>query len=93
MSAATSECRGGQGARGVVLLAGNGHVRRDIGVPRWLGDGWRDRLFSVGYLERSSERGGSEPAAAFDAVVQTAPATRADPCAGFGEHSVPAGAK
>ena len=27
---------------GVVLLAGNGHVRRDIGVPRWLGMRGRD---------------------------------------------------
>jgi uncharacterized iron-regulated protein len=65
---------------GLVLLAGNGHVRRDIGVPRWLGDAWRDRIFTVAYLEQGDE---STSASAFDAVVQTAPAPRRDPCAEF----------
>ena len=64
---------------GVVLLAGNGHVRRDIGVPRWLGS-VNDRVFAVGYLEIDDE---TTPVAAFDAVVRTAAAERADPCAGF----------
>jgi uncharacterized iron-regulated protein len=64
---------------GVVLLAGNGHVRRDIGVPRWLGLE-RDRLFTVAYLEAGDD---STPLAAFDAVVRTAAAERADPCADF----------
>ncbi len=65
---------------GVVLLAGNGHVRRDIGVPRWVGAAWRDRIFTVAYLERGND---SRSASAFDAVVQTAPASRPDPCADF----------
>lgn len=65
---------------GVVLLAGNGHVRRDIGVPRWMNGPWRDRIFTVAYLERDNE---STLDSAFDAVVRTAPATRPDPCAGF----------
>ncbi|MBM3344153.1 MAG: ChaN family lipoprotein, partial [Betaproteobacteria bacterium] len=30
-------------ARGVVLIAGNGHVRRDIGVPHWLSSELRAR--------------------------------------------------
>jgi len=64
---------------GVVLLAGNGHVRRDIGVPRWLG-AVRDRVVAVGYLEADDA---TTPVAAFDAVVRTAAAERADPCAGF----------
>jgi uncharacterized iron-regulated protein len=65
---------------GVVLLAGNGHARRDIGVPRWLGvDG--SRVFSVGYLEEGDD--GSTPISAFDAVVRTQAAERRDPCAGF----------
>jgi len=64
---------------GVVLLAGNGHVRRDIGAPRWLGTA-ETRVFTVGYLESSDD---STPVAAFDAVVRTAPAERADPCAVF----------
>ena len=64
---------------GVVLLAGNGHVRRDIGVPRWLGiEG--DRVFTVGYLEQDDS---SIAASAFDAVVRTSALARADPCAEF----------
>ncbi len=64
---------------GVVLLAGNGHVRRDIGVPRWLG-AVRDRVFAVGYLEIGDE---TTPVTAFDAVVRTVAAERVDPCARF----------
>ena len=65
--------------RGAVLLAGNGHVRRDIGVPRWLSLD-PGRVWSVGYLEAGDD---VTPAAAFDAVVRTKPAERSDPCAAF----------
>jgi len=65
---------------GVVLLAGNGHVRRDIGVPRWLGAAWQGRLFVVGYLEADDD---ATPTPNFDAVVRTAPAPRPDPCVEF----------
>ena len=65
-------------AGGAVLLAGNGHVRRDIGVPRWLGPD-ADRALSIGFLEE----GGATPTTAFDAVVRTAPEARSDPCARF----------
>jgi uncharacterized iron-regulated protein len=64
---------------GLVLLAGNGHVRRDIGVPRRLGPSLRSRVFSVGYLES----GNAAIAPAFDAVVITAAASRPDPCLKF----------
>lgn len=64
---------------GVVLLAGNGHVRSDIGVPRWLG-GEQGPVFTVGYLEDVND---STPVTAFDAVVRTVAAERADPCARF----------
>jgi len=66
------------GAGGVVLLAGNGHVRKDIGVPRWLRVD-PGRVVSVGYLEE----GNATPPVAFDAVVRTPAAARADPCAAF----------
>jgi uncharacterized iron-regulated protein len=66
-------------AGGVVLLAGNGHVRRDMGVPHWLG-GRKRRVFAVAYLEGGN---GSTPVAAFDAVARTAAAKRADACAAF----------
>lgn len=63
-------------ASGIVLIAGNGHVRGDIAVPFWLRrDGLAPR--AVGFLEPSSDP------AAFD-DVQRIPATeRPDPCAGF----------
>ena len=62
--------------RGVVLLAGNGHVRRDIGIPRWLAPDLRGRSHAVGYLET-----GDDSAAAYDEVVYVAPQVRPDPCA------------
>jgi uncharacterized iron-regulated protein len=65
------------GQRGVILLAGNGHVRRDLGVPHWLGTE-QGRVFAVGYLEIADR---STPVAVFDAVVRTASAERSDPCA------------
>jgi len=70
--------RAAEGA-GVVLLAGNGHVRSDIGVARWLG-AVESKVFAVGYLETTDD---STPVGAFDAVVRTAPAERADPCEEF----------
>lgn len=57
--------------RDVVLLAGNGHVRRDIGVPRWLST----PVEVVGFVEQA------EPAARFDQQVRVPPASRQDPCA------------
>ena len=62
--------------RGVVLLAGNGHVRRDIGVPRWLPADLRSRSHAVGTLET-----GDDSAAAYDEVLYVAPQVRPDPCA------------
>jgi uncharacterized iron-regulated protein len=75
-------------ASGVVLLAGNGHVRRDLGVPRWLSAADQARLFAVGFLEEGAPKG---LAADFDVVVHTARAERSDPCAAFAprEHRSP----
>ncbi len=64
--------------RGVVLLAGNGHVRSDIGVPRWLGLPLRQQTHVVGMLERSDDH-----AAPFDEVLHSAAQPRPDPCAGM----------
>ena len=66
-------------ASGVVLLAGNGHVRRDLGVPRWLaGPEWASRLFVLGLLEQGDTQ---TPPGAFDVTLRTEAAARADPCA------------
>lgn len=62
--------------RGAVLLAGNGHVRRDIGVPRWLPPALQPRSISIGLLEA-----GQEGATAYDVALDTPAASRPDPCA------------
>jgi uncharacterized iron-regulated protein len=66
------------GAQGVVLLAGDGHARRDIGVPAWFDPATLARVFAVGFLERNDS---APPASAFDAVVITHAAPRPDHCA------------
>lgn len=66
-----------QQARGAVLLAGNGHVRRDIGVPQWLPPELRERALSIGLLER----GDNTPESAYDRRLVTAAQPRPDPCA------------
>jgi uncharacterized iron-regulated protein len=62
-------------ARGAVLLAGNGHVRTDVGAPRWLSPATRARSEAIGVLERG------DPLEAYDRRVFTPAAERADPCA------------
>lgn len=63
-------------ADGVVLLAGNGHVRRDFGVAYWL----RARGIaseSIGFVEDAAE------AAHFDRAEVVPAFKREDPCAKF----------
>lgn len=60
-------------SRGAVLLAGNGHVRRDIGVPHWLAD--LPGVFAVSLGEDDSD------AAAFDLNFTLPAVKRDDPCA------------
>jgi len=60
----------------VVLLAGNGHVRSDIGVPRWLTPATRRRSVAIGLLEA----GPSAEGAHFDVVLRTPEQPRGDPC-------------
>lgn len=64
--------------QGAVLLAGNGHVRRDVGVPRWLPEALQRRTISVGLLEP-----GDTQAERHDVVVRSPGQERADPCAAF----------
>jgi len=65
--------------RGAMLLAGNGHVRRDLGVPRWL-EAEAPRVFALGLLEQGDTQ---TPPGAFDATLRTQAAERPDPCADF----------
>lgn len=62
-------------ARGVVLLAGNGHVRTDVGVPRWLPRELRAQTLAVGVLEEGDD------APAFDLRRHVPRHPRPDPCA------------
>lgn len=64
--------------RGVVLLAGNGHVRTDAGVPRWLSPATRARSEAIGLLEADHDGRGS-----YDRIVRTVVQERPDPCAGM----------
>lgn len=60
--------------RGVLLVAGNGHVRSDLGVPRWLSPALRARSEAVGVLE-------APPAlTAFDRLLTVPAQPRKDPC-------------
>jgi len=62
--------------RDVVLIAGNGHVRKDVGVPHWLASvAPVPSMRSVGYLEAPEARG------RYDTVVAVAAPQRPDPCA------------
>ncbi len=67
-------------ARGVVLLAGNGHVRNDTGVPFFLTAAERARTTTIGLLE-SSEDNQRKSAMQFDVTIVTPPQRREDPCA------------
>ncbi|MEO8635740.1 MAG: ChaN family lipoprotein [Gemmatimonadales bacterium] len=68
------------------LIAGNGHVRSDMGVPRLLKRAAPAKsVLVVGFLERDTL--GTMPTAAerrlYDVAVVTPPAVREDPCAGM----------
>lgn len=68
---------------GAVLIAGNGHVRRDLGVPHYLPPG--ASVLSLGLVE--TRAGETDPRAydpgAYDYVWFTAPQPRPDPCEAF----------
>ena len=61
-----------------VLVAGNGHVRRDLGVPRLL----RAAGVAAGDIEVWGylEEGDAAAAGGFDRLVRVPPAAREDPC-------------
>jgi uncharacterized iron-regulated protein len=64
-------------ARGAVLLAGNGHVRKDIGIPVWLSQNAREHGVSIGLLESATT------ANPFDVTIVTTAPARDDPCLQF----------
>lgn len=66
----------GHRERGAVLIAGNGHVRRDIGVAHWLRQQGMTSIVVEGYLESADTGSDSR----FDQVVLVPPVSRPDPC-------------
>ena len=66
-------------ARGAMLLAGNGHVRTDLGVPGWLAPATRVRSVSISMLKASRMLDASP----YDTVVATPAQPRPDPCEGL----------
>jgi len=77
-----------RGAPGALLWAGNGHVRRDLGVPRWLQRRPAPAVFAVGFVENDTP---PQNAGVFDAVVMTVRAERGDPCEAFRARPLPGG--
>ena len=63
----------------VLLLAGNGHVRKDGGVYQWLSPQERQRTQVHGYVESPQ----AADAVWFDRVYEVAPVVRDDPCSAF----------
>jgi hypothetical protein len=64
----------------VVVITGNGHARRDRGIPAYLAVAAPDlSVYSIGLFET----GNLPDAFPFDAWAETAPAPRPDPCLAF----------
>lgn len=72
-------------ARGAVLIAGAGHVRRDRGAPAYLPPDLRQASLAVAFLEVEAGQQAPRPelASQFDLVWFTPRAERPDPCKGF----------
>ncbi len=76
--------------RGAILLSGNGHVRKDIGVPAWLNADERRDVVSIGLLERDPDGAIEDNSDQFDIVIETAAAERPDPCVALRKRLQPA---
>ncbi len=75
------------GASGPVwLIAGNGHVRMDMGVPRLLREAAPGKkVLAVGLLERGTAEAatGAATGRLYNVIIITPPAEREDPCLGL----------
>ena len=69
-----------------VLLAGNGHVRKDLGLPRWLTASTHANTQVHGYVEL----GDADNTTAYDQTTTVAAHQRPAPCLGFVTPTPPA---
>jgi uncharacterized iron-regulated protein len=65
-----------QNPKGVVLIAGNGHTRKDIGVLQWLAKSQQATTRSFGFLEHPN----SQDPTIYDEVITIKPIQRPDMC-------------
>lgn len=65
-------------SQGVVLIAGNGHVRKDLGVPVWLDSALQPKTTVYGYVEP-----GGASVDAYDRIRMVPAHPRPDPCEAF----------
>ncbi len=68
---------------GLILLAGNGHVQKDIGVYRWLSNTERSRTEVIGFTEGDGDTDKEAEARLYDRTIRIKPAERDDPCKAF----------
>jgi len=68
---------------GLILLAGNGHVQKDIGVYRWLSDTERSRTEVIGFTEGDGETEKEAEGRLYDRTIRVKPFEREDPCKAF----------
>lgn len=92
MAAALREAR--RQGQPVVFIAGMGHVRRDMGVPRYLADATQALVVGLVEIQAGLLAPGDYPLAGLDIAWFTAPTPRTDPCAGLpGGRPIPGSAQ
>lgn len=70
-------------SHGLILLAGNGHVRKDIGVFYWLSSAERARTQVIAYTEDEDVARGTAETSVYDRTIRVEPFERGDPCEAF----------
>ena len=70
-------------SHGLILLAGNGHIRKDIGAYSWLSSAERARTQVIAYTEDDGDALTKPEAPVFDRIIRVEPFERNDPCETF----------
>lgn len=70
-------------SNGLILLAGNGHVRKDIGVYRWLRSAERTRTKVIAFTEDEGAMVKKSESSVFDQTIHIEPFDWKDPCEAF----------